>query len=91
MPASFNQEGFNMDYRYTDTDETPVVIKLTLADIRRMRRVFAAVIADDSAESLVVYAAQDYDKALRKCLEGAVNGFELEAATLKRRLENGEL
>lgn len=80
-----------MEYRYTDTDETPVVIKLTLSDIRRMRRVFAAVIADDSAESLVQYAAEDYDKALRKCLEGAVNGFELEAKSLKERLDNGQL
>ena len=80
-----------MDYRYTDTDDTPIVIRLTLSDIRRMRRVFAAVIADDSAESLVQYAAQDYDKALRKCLEGTVNGLELEAKSLKARLERGDI
>jgi len=80
-----------MEYRYTDTDEAPVVIRLTLSDIRRMRRVFAAVIADDSAESLVQYAARDYDKALLKCLEGAADGFELEAKTLKARLERGDL
>jgi len=78
-----------MEYSYTDTDDTPLAMRLTLADIRRLRRVFEHVTNDESAESLVRYAAQDFDAALVKALAKAADAFANEADAMRRRAASG--
>jgi len=77
-----------MEYRYTDQDETPVIITLTVRDINRLRRALEVVLADESAaDSSQRYAAEDVDRFLRKALEKAADAFENEARSMRERLE----
>jgi len=77
-----------MDYRFTDTDETPLIINMTLRDINRLRRALALVMKDDSgADSSERYAAEDVDRFLRRALEKAADALENEARSMRERLE----
>lgn len=82
-----------MEYRYTDQDETPIAITLTVRDINRLRRALQVVLADESAaDSSQRYAAEDVDRFLRKALDKVADAFENEARSMRERLERmGEL
>lgn len=81
-----------MEYRYTDTDETPIIVNLTLRDVARLRRALAFVkLADSGAENSERYAAEDVDRFLRRALEKATEALENEARSMRERFERGDI
>lgn len=81
-----------MDYRFTDTDETPIIINMTLRDVARLRRALAFVTkADSGAESSERYAAEDVDRFLRRALDKAAEALENEARSMRERFERGDI
>jgi hypothetical protein len=75
------------EYKYTDTEETPLALSMTLNDIRRLRYVLEAVLNGEVTDSRVQHAAQDTERFLTQALAKAADAFENEGRSLRDRLE----
>ena len=58
-----------MEYKYTDTNDTPVALSLTVGEIKRLVRTLRAVPADHNEHYFASYTARDLAKMVRQAGE----------------------
>ena len=58
-----------MEYKYTDTNDTPVALSLTIGEIKRIVRALRAVPKDHNDHYFASYTARDLAKMVRQAGE----------------------